>query len=126
MNWPDLVRLIALTLGALVSPMMFVVLFLHFKAWRSIRTGCKQAGLLPLHVACMSASYGILSYGLMVGIAETIGEPWNPRIAVYAIGFALGLASLVVMGKRQSRRLKFTKKHTTVMVEEDTLTQQED
>lgn len=118
MHWPDIVRLIALTLGALVAPMMFVVLVLHFKAWRSIRTGCKKAGLLPLHVACMSASYGIISYGLMVGIAESIGQPLNERIVVYAIGFALGLASLIVMGKVQRRRLSFTKTRTTVEVEE--------
>lgn len=81
------------------------VLRLHYRAYRRAPSG---SGIVPLHVAVVSAGQLCLMAGAAVGILTDIGNgvsPVAPKVALYMTGCVLTLAALGVIGRAQRRRL---------------------
>jgi hypothetical protein len=122
----DCFRALIVALGFVLGAMNVSVIVLHFRAWRAVKDRDRTAGLLPLHVFTIAASYGILAYTVTAGVVSTYGDPPSIRLFLYLLAFVLGIVALAIVATRQRRRIKFRPPVTTVTIEEDTKTTQED
>lgn len=105
MSIDDIVRGVALLCAFLVAGATATVGVAHYRMWRRTRqSGRPHAGLLPLHVALISASYLLLTLFLAQAIVDGFGQPMSSRIYGYTAAWALGLAALIVVGRLQGRR----------------------
>lgn len=119
----DYLRIAIIALGCILGAMNVSVIVLHFRAWKRLKA---DAGLLPLHVFTIASSYGLLAYTVVAGVWATLGTPGTPRLFLYLLAFVLGIVALCVMATRQRRRIRFNAPVTTVTIDEDTKTTQED
>ena len=78
-------------LGGGLALLTTVVLVRYFREWR--RTP-GRAGLLPLHVFLVAASYDLMVLGFTLGIAT---RPASWRAAIIIPALVLGLAAMFVM-----------------------------
>lgn len=94
------VGLLAVTFGAVGS-----VLRLHYRAWRRAPS---TSGLIPLHVAVISAGQLCFLTGAAIGVLAAIDADRDPppvRTGLYIAGCVLTLAALYIVGKVQRARI---------------------
>lgn len=106
----DVLRGLVAALAAMVSGSTLVVFVLYVRAWRQAPSG---SGIIPRHVAAVSAGTLILVAGVGWGVYRTIGDAptFNPRLIGYIVALLLILIAVVDIGGLQRRRLRNTGKH---------------
>lgn len=111
--------LLLLSVGALLT-----VIRLHWRAYRLLRSTPegKVAGLTPLHVALVSAGVLVgqvaLAWGLIEQLRVEATVNVTVRTALYGVSSLLILAALVIVGRVQRRRLRFSRGCSRVRVEQ--------
>lgn len=117
MIWPDAVRFLIIAEGALLGAAIGTVMVLHWRAYNAVK--CEGKGLLPLHVASISASYGMLVFGWTFLVVDNLGkESLNWFHYITAVAFAFGLYSLHIVAKTQRRRISIQTSTTTAVVQD--------
>lgn len=111
--------LLLLNVGALLT-----VIRLHWRAYRLLRSTPegRAAGLTPLHVALVSAGVLVSQVSLAWGLIEQLRVEASVNVAIrtalYGVGAILILVALVIVGRVQRRRLRFSRGCTRVQVEQ--------
>lgn len=114
----QLLRFGVIAVLALVVGGVLGVMRLHWIAWRRLPT---RPGLAPLHVALVSLGVAIWGVTLGWALVEQLGRDATPagtvRLALYGAGGAVILASLVVVGGVQRRRVRTSREPSRVLVD---------
>lgn len=109
--------LLVLDVGALAR-----VCLLYWRAWRLLPATPegRAAGLIPLHVALVSAGVLIGQVALAWGLIEQLRSDATAAVAVrtvlYGLQAVLVLAALVAVGRAQQRKVRFGRGCTRVTV----------
>lgn len=108
----DLIRIVAIGLGAALVGLAAVVVRFYFLA-RRMYPGA--AGLLPSHVWKIGVSYLLFVAGAVTEVVLQFDDPLSWRLPYYGLAAAIGLWALSDIVRYERRRVRFGRAKSVVV-----------
>ncbi len=108
----DLIRLVAVGLGAALVGLSAVVVRFYFLARRLAPS---PAGLLPSHVWKIGVSYLLFVAGAVTEVMLQLDDPLNWRLPYYGLAALIGLWALSDLLRYERRRVRFGRTKSVVI-----------